>query len=100
MYVVLTKVMNTDLHQYQAQPTHMINIQGYCLGGVLTSILHMNSSSVVCVITMWPDFIAQNVVLSYSRLASGILSILSYVDNHEEQSLSLHLVHIWSLYKL
>jgi len=33
-------------------------------------------------------------VIHRFRLVTGILSILSFVDNHEEQSLSFHLVHI------
>ena len=33
-------------------------------------------------------------------LVTRILLILSFVDNHEEQSLSFHLVHSWSFYEL
>ena len=56
---------------------------------------------------MWPDF--EKPDLSHKmlfqdihrfRLVTGILSILSFVDNHEEQSLSFNLVYKWSLYEL
>ena len=39
-------------------------------------------------------------VIRCFMLVTVILSILSFVDNHEEQSLSFHLVHIRSLHKL
>ena len=56
---------------------------------------------------MWPDFGKPDLsrkmlfqVIHHFRSVTGILSILSFVDSHEEQSLSFHLVHIWSLYEL
>ena len=56
---------------------------------------------------MWPNFGKPGLscklllrVIRRFRLVTVILSILSFVDNHEEQSLSFHLVHIWSLYEL
>ena len=39
-------------------------------------------------------------VIHRFRLVTGILSILSFVDNHKEQSLSFLLVHIRSLHEL
>ena len=33
-------------------------------------------------------------LIHHFRLVTGILLILSFVGNHEEQSLSFHLVHI------
>ena len=52
---------------------------------------------------MWPNFGKPGLsrkllfrVIRRFRLVTVILSILSFVDNHEEQSLSF----IWSLYEL
>ena len=58
-------------------------------------------------VQMWPDFEKPDLsrkmlfrVIHRFGLVTGILSILSFVDNHTEQSLGSLLVHIWSLYEL
>ena len=49
-------------------------------------------SDLSCKMLLW--------VIHSFRLVTEILSILSFIDNHEEQSLIFHLVHIWSLHEL